>query len=64
MIWIAPRNNPESEVRLISNELYGWKVNSDLTENWPDSRMSCDEAPTRTLYVPGSASHWCIAVLK
>src|SRR5262249_42126215 len=60
-----PRNNPGSGVRLIwIKEVYGWKVNSDFTENWPDNRMSCDEAPTRTLYVPGSPSHWCIVVLK
>jgi hypothetical protein len=29
----AAQNNPESEILLISKKVYGWKVNSDLTEN-------------------------------
>jgi hypothetical protein len=46
------------------NEVYGCESTSDFSANWPDNGKSCDEPPTRILYVPGSASQRCLVVLK
>jgi hypothetical protein len=44
------------------NEVYGCESTSDFSANGPDNWRSCDEPPTRILYVPGSASQRCLVV--
>jgi hypothetical protein len=33
----------------MTNEVYGCESTSDVSVNWPDNWISCDEAPTRML---------------
>ena|ERR1700730_6175062 len=46
------------------NEVYGCESTSDVSVNWPDNWISREEAPTRMLYIPGSATHRCLVVSK
>jgi hypothetical protein len=46
--------------------VYGFAVISEGSSTAPFSlrSLSCEEDPTRTLYLPGTASHWPVDSLK